>query len=76
MFTEIADNRYAFYQITGKTPETFIELLSFISLQSNREHMLSQRNRLLMFIIWLRMYPTYYFYPTCFPSVFLWSVEK
>ena len=43
VFTEIADNRYAFYQITGKTPETFIELLTFISLQPSREHLLSQR---------------------------------
>ena len=76
MFTEIADNRYAFYEITGGTPETFIELLTFISLQPSREHLLSPRNRLLMFIIWLGMYPTYNFYTTCFPAVFLWSVEN
>ena len=62
MFTEIVDNRYAFYQITGKTPETFIELLTFISLQPSRELLLSQRNRLLMFI----MYPTNYFLSNLF----------
>ena len=52
VFPEKADNRYAFYWITGETPETFIELLTFISLQPSREHLLSERNRLLMFIIW------------------------
>ena len=66
MLTEIVDNRYAFYQITGETPETFIELLTFISLQPSREQLLSQWNRLLMFIIWLRMYPTYYFLSNLF----------
>ena len=66
VFTEIADNRYAFYQITEETTETFIELLTFISLQPSHQHLLSQRNRLLMFIIWLKMYPTYYFLSNLF----------
>ena len=66
VFSELADNRYSFYQITGETPETFLQLEALVSLPPCREHSLSSRNRLFLFIIWLRMYPTYSFLANLF----------
>ena len=36
-----------------------IDLQNLIVLHDTREHMLSARNRVLLFVIWLRMYSTY-----------------
>jgi len=36
-----------------------INLQNLAVLHDTREYMLSPRNRVLLFVIWLRMYPTY-----------------
>ena len=59
VYSELSENRYHFYQITGETSETMIDLQNLIVLHDTREHMLSARNRVLLFVIWLRMYSTY-----------------
>ena len=66
VFTMFAENRYQFYQLTGETPETLIHLQNLISLQPDRDHLLSVRNRTLMFVLWLRTYPTYHTLATMF----------
>ena len=60
VFSFIAVNRYSFHQITGETPESFIQLEQTLNIRTAREHKLSMRNRLLLTIIWIRTYPTYY----------------
>lgn len=59
VFTLFVENRYQFNSITGETPETLIQLLNFLDLNTRFEHKLSNINRVLLFVIWLRRYPSY-----------------
>ena len=59
VYSELSENRYHFYQLTGETPETMIDLQNLIVLHDTREHMIPARNWVLLFVIWLRVYPTY-----------------
>ena len=44
------ENCYPFY-LTGETSETMINLENLIVLHDTREHMLSARSRILLFVI-------------------------
>ena len=59
VFSHAANNRYNFHQITGESPESFIQLEYTLNITPKREHKLSVRNRLLLMMMWVRTYPTY-----------------
>jgi hypothetical protein len=54
-FRLFSNSRFGSYESTGESPESLIDLSTRSS--SNR---LSHRNRILLFLIWLRCYPTYH----------------
>ena len=60
VFSYAANNRYNFHQITGESPESFIQLEYTLNIIPKREHKLSVRNRLLLMMMWVRTYPTYH----------------
>ena len=64
IFTMFSKNRYHFYEMTGETPETFLQLLQILAVDITV--LRSLRNRCLMFMIWLRHYPSYFFLSTLF----------
>ena len=51
VYSQLSENRYHFYQLTGETSETMINLQNLIVLHDTREHMLSARTRILLFVI-------------------------
>ena len=64
--TSMISHPYEFYMISSETPETFLELCdlihNFLDNQiTHRAHKLTVHNRVLLFFIWVRTYPTYYF---------------
>ena len=50
-FRLFATNRLHFYNITGETPETFINLVNILHVKHCNRHKLSVRNRVLLFLI-------------------------
>ena len=68
IFTMFSKNRYHFYEMTGETPETFLQLMQILAVDITvlRFRLMSLRNRCLMFMIWLRHYPSYFFLSTLF----------
>lgn len=68
VFLMFARNRYHFYEMTCETPETFLQLVQLISVAFNRCKLrtMSLRNACLLFLIWLRHYPSYFFLATLF----------
>ncbi|XP_060551175.1 uncharacterized protein LOC132712764 [Ruditapes philippinarum] len=58
VFQIFSANRYNFYNLTGETPETLIDMLQIVNLRNNSRHKLSPVNRILLFVIWIRCYPT------------------
>ena len=51
VYSQLSENVYHFYQLTGETSETIINLQNLIVLHDTPEHMLSARNRVLLFVI-------------------------
>jgi len=53
-----------FFQITGETPETLLAILQTVHIhlyqRIGRPHKLSPRNRILLFVLWLRSYLSYH----------------
>lgn len=69
MFDLLSNNRCHFYYITGETPETFLQLINLLDInmqQHTIRHKLSVRNRALLFVIWLRTYPSFHFLSSLF----------
>jgi hypothetical protein len=58
VFDLISSQRYEFFEITGESQETFIQLVNSVPFSENN-NTLSRRNSLLLVVIWLRTYPTY-----------------
>lgn len=56
----ISGNRFQFYEVTGETPETFIELVNCLHISPRNDHKISIPNRVLLFVMLLRNYPTYH----------------
>lgn len=59
LFVLCSENRYQFYNLTGETPETCLQLVNFIDMQLARNSRLTVVNRVFLFLIWLRCYPTF-----------------
>jgi hypothetical protein len=57
------DHPYGFFHITGETPETMLSMLDEMSMLFHRnkreEHKLSPRNRVLLYLLCIRTYPSY-----------------
>ncbi|CAG2248292.1 unnamed protein product [Mytilus edulis] len=64
VFTSFASNRYSFFEVTGETPETLLQIVADVNVlfrqRTGRNHTLSPRNRILLFMLWLRSYPSYH----------------
>lgn len=61
VFSKFAEHPYEFFEITGETPELLLDILTNITPElqrENRPHILSPRNRVMLFMIWLRSYPS------------------
>ena len=59
MLELLASHRFQFFQVTGETPETFLNLLGILNVRGYRSHTFSTKNRVLLVVIWLLTYPTY-----------------
>ena len=59
VFSFLCSHRYQFFQVTGETPETFLDLLKSLCISSHKTHQFYPRNRVLLALMWLRTYPTY-----------------
>ena len=59
LFAMYAENRYHFYNITGETPESLRCLLIELNLRPGKGFKLSPLNRVFLFVIWVRCYPTF-----------------
>jgi len=59
VFSLFAEQRYEFFEISGESPETFLTFVNEIALPTCENCTLSKRNRVILFFIWLRTYPTY-----------------
>jgi hypothetical protein len=59
-----------FFQITGETPETLLAILRTVHIhlyqRIGRPHKLSPRNLILLFVLWLRSYPSYHMLSSLF----------
>jgi len=70
LFSLFAGNRYGFFQITGETLETLLAILRTVHIhlyqRIGRPHKLSPRNRILLFVLWLRSYPSYHMLSSLF----------
>ena len=59
VFSTFSRHRAHFYEMTGETPETLIQLVNLVDLEANREHSLNALNRVLLIMVWIRSYPRY-----------------
>ena len=69
VFSLFSVNRINFYNITGETPETFIQLENLLEIQTHYHcvrHSLSIHNRVLLFMVWLRTYPSFHMLASIF----------
>ena len=64
VFSLFSDHPYGFFQITDETPEIMLFMLDDMPMLFHRnkrdEHKLSPRNRVLLYLLWLRTYPSYH----------------
>ena len=62
VFTILSDQRFQFYQINGETPETFLQLVGLVGFHNiiGYDNRLSNCNRMLLMVIWLRSYLSYH----------------
>ena len=62
--SSIINHPYEFYLVTGETPATFMELVQILADEvvdyARSQPKLDLRNRILILLLWLRTYPTYY----------------
>jgi hypothetical protein len=60
VFSLFSDHPYGFF---GETPETMLSMLDEMPMLFHRnkreEHKLSPRNRVLLYLLWIRTYPSY-----------------
>ena len=59
LFAMYSENRYHFYNITGETPERLRCLLVELNLRPGTGFKLSPLNRVFLFLIWVRRFPTF-----------------
>jgi len=59
VFRIMAENRYYFYNITGETPETLVGLANIEHWPNSPNSKLSDVNKVLLCLIWIRCYPTF-----------------
>jgi hypothetical protein len=56
--------RYSFFETTGETPETLLEIVRQLNNDmfqaTGRPHRLSPINRVMLFMLWMRSYPSYH----------------
>uniref|UniRef100_A0A8W8LMU9 DDE Tnp4 domain-containing protein n=1 Tax=Magallana gigas TaxID=29159 RepID=A0A8W8LMU9_MAGGI len=61
---------YSFYEITGESPDSFVDIVrNVFEFQGDAipaRHLLTPNNRALLFLIWLRCYPTYHMLSSLF----------
>lgn len=61
---------YSFYEITGESPDSFVDIVrNVLEFQGDAipaRHLLTPNNRALLFLIWLRCYPTYHMLSSLF----------
>jgi len=64
VFQMFSFNRYSFFETTGETPETLLEIVRQLNSDmfqaTGRPHRLSPINRVLLFLLWMRSYPSYH----------------
>ena len=60
VFRSLSEHRYQFFEMTGETPETFLQLVPFLHIRTSHAHSLSPQNRILLVLLWLRCYNTYH----------------
>ena len=51
VYSELSENGYHFYQLTGETSEIIVNLQNLIVLHDTREHMLSARHLVICYIV-------------------------
>jgi hypothetical protein len=55
-------NRYSFFETTGETPETLLEIVRQLNNDmfqvTGRPHRSSPINRVMLFMLWMRSYPS------------------
>lgn len=65
VFQIMAPHRLEFWNCVGETPETFLEIVARVQIViepfQGRQPRLSPRNKVLLTLLWLRLYPTYMF---------------
>jgi hypothetical protein len=66
VFGLFSRQRFQFFEITGESPETFVDLVNVLNIPETNNNLLSRRNRVLLVLIWLRSYPTYNFLSVLF----------
>lgn len=62
IFCMLSDHSYGFYEIIGVRIETFLDFVQKTTNATGRTmigHNLSPKNRTILFMIWLRCYPSY-----------------
>lgn len=63
VFQMFSFNRYSFFETTGETPETLLEIVRQLNNDmfqaTGRPHRLSPINRVMLFMLWMRSYPSY-----------------
>ena len=84
LFNELQHCQHLFWSLTGESVESFLQIIRDISpvvtMQTRRgnrrqneyPYLLNIRNRILLVMIWLRMYPEY----SLLSSVVIWVVNK
>lgn len=62
VFQMFSFNRYSFFETTGETPETLLEIVRQLNNDmfqaTGRPHRLSPINRVMLFMLWMRSYPS------------------
>jgi DDE superfamily endonuclease/Helix-turn-helix of DDE superfamily endonuclease len=58
IFEMFAGQPYCFFEVTGETPETFVNFINPIQVHEIN-NILSKRNRFMLVFMWLRSYPCY-----------------
>jgi hypothetical protein len=70
VFELFSAHAYSFFEITGESPDSFNDIVRHVfQLQGGRAQVrrrLSPNNRALLFLIWLRCYPTYHMLSSLF----------
>jgi hypothetical protein len=64
VFQMFSFNRYSFFETTGETPETLLEIVRQLNNDmfqaTGRPQRLSPIHRVMLFMLWMRSYPSYH----------------